>query len=68
MENRREQLQKKIQEEKIPDISQLESWNSLLIKDNVESLEDCEEVEILANGGGGGMDLRTEGEGEGIME
>jgi len=38
-----------------------------LIKDSVESLEDCEEVDILANGGGGGIDLLTEGEGEGII-
>ena len=44
-----------------------ESWNSLLIKDSVESLEDCEEVDILAKGGGGGIDFLTEGEGEGII-
>ena len=39
----------------------------MLIKDSVESLEDCEEVDILAKGGGGGIELLIEGGGEGIM-
>jgi len=39
----------------------------LLIKDSVESLGDCEEVDILAKGGGGGIELLVEGGGEGIM-
>jgi len=38
-----------------------------LIKDSVESLEDCEEVDILAEEGGGGIDLLAEGEGKGII-
>jgi len=33
----------------------------LLIKDSVESLEDCEEVDILAKGGGGGIELLVKG-------
>ena len=32
-----------------------------------EMCMDCEEVDILAKGGGGGIDLLTEGEGEGII-